>query len=70
MKEIPLISSALTACAYDPQRQFLWIRFRAGERYIYKTIPMAVIQALLQAPSQGKYFNSKIRAKFPFERLS
>ena len=70
MKEIPLNSSALSACAYDPQRQFLWIHFRTGERYVYQTIPAAVVQALLQAPSQGQYYNSTIRNKFPFERLS
>jgi hypothetical protein len=70
MKEIPLNSSALSACAYDPQRQFLWIRFRTGERYLYQTIPAAVLQALLEAPSQGQYFNSMIRLNFPFDRLS
>jgi hypothetical protein len=70
MKEIPLNSSALSACAYDPQRQFLWIHFRTGERYVYQTIPAAVVQALLQAPSQGKYYNSAIRQKFPFRLLS
>jgi hypothetical protein len=70
MKEIPLNSSALSACAYDPQRQFLWIHFRTGERYVYQTIPAAVVQALLQAASQGQYYNSMIRQKFPFERLS
>ena len=70
MYEIPLNSSALSAGIYDPRRQFLWIHFRTGERYLYQTVPRTVVQALTEAPSQGQYFNSMIRPKFPFTRLS
>jgi hypothetical protein len=70
MNEIPLNSSALLSCLYDSQSQFLWIRFRRGDHYLYREIPKAVVQELLEAPSQGQYFNSMIRPKFPAERLS
>ena len=70
MKEIPLNSSVLLACAYDPQRQLLRIRFRTGDLYLYETVPVDVVHALIQAPSQGQYFNSAIRGKFSFCRLS
>ena len=70
MKEIPLNSSALLGCIYDPQRQMLWINFRAGERYVYQLVPADVVAALVVASSQGQYFNSVIRSHFPFNRLS
>lgn len=70
MKEIPLNSSALFGCTYDPQRQLLWIRFRTGDRYLYQMVPPDVVEALVLASSQGQYFNSVIRSRFLFERLS
>jgi len=69
-KEIPLNSSALLGCTYDPQRQLLWIRFRTGERYLYQMVPADVADALVLASSQGQYFNSVIRSHFSFKRLS
>jgi len=70
MKEIPLNSSAISSCNYDSHWQLLWIRFQSGEHYLYRTIPAAVVQALLAATSKGQYFNSSIRDSFPSERLS
>lgn len=66
MREIPLNSSALLGCTYDPQRQLLWIRFRTGERYLYQGVPADVVEALVLASSQGQYFNSVIRPHFSF----
>jgi hypothetical protein len=51
MKEIPLNSSALLGCTYDPQRQLLWIRFRTGERYLYQMVPADAVEALVLASS-------------------
>jgi len=70
MNEIPLNSSALLSCLYDLQNRLLWIRFRSGDHYLYREIPKAVVQELLEAPSQGQYFNLMIRPKFPAVRLS
>ena len=70
MKEIPLNSSALLGCTYDPQHQWLCIRFRTGERYLYQMVPADIVEALLLASSQGQYFNSVIRPHFSFGRLS
>ena len=70
MKEIPLNSSALLECTYNPERLLLWIRFRTGERYLYQMVPADVVEAFVLASSQGQYFNSGIRPHFSFERLS
>ena len=70
MNEFPLNSSALLGFTYDPERQLLRIRFRTGDIYLYDMVPAAIVDALMQAPSQGQYFNSSIRGHFTFNRLS
>jgi hypothetical protein len=70
MNEFPLNSSALLSFTYDPEHQLLWIRFRTGDVYVYDTVPATIIHALVQASSQGKYFNSVIRGHFSCRRLS
>ena len=68
MQPINLHSSVLLECTYDPQRQLLWIRFRTGERYVYQMVPAHVVEALVQASSQGQNFNSVIHPQFSFVR--
>lgn len=70
MKEIPLDSSVLSGFKYDADGQQLWLRFRTGHLYVYQMVPPTVIQALIEAPSQGQYFNSAIRRCFPCQQLS
>ena len=70
MKEVLVHSSALSGFAYDPEQQQLRIRFRDGRIYLYRLIPPTVVQALLEEPSVGQYFNAHIRDRFPYVRLS
>jgi lysyl-tRNA synthetase, class II len=70
MSEIALHSSVLAAFRYDRDRQQLWLRFRNGDLYIYQPVPPCVIQGLIEAPSDGQYFNSTIRGGFQAIRLS
>jgi lysyl-tRNA synthetase, class II len=70
MNEIALHSSVLIGFRYDPDRQQLRLRFRTAELYLYELVPASIIQALIEAPSQGHYFNSTIRGHFPCRRLS
>jgi hypothetical protein len=57
-------SSTLTMIAYDSDHQVLWLQFRDGNIYSYCGIPPEIYDALLSAPSKGRYFNSKIRGQF------
>jgi lysyl-tRNA synthetase, class II len=70
MNEFPLHSSVLSAFRYDPDHEDLWLRFRTGDLYLYRTVPATVAKALLEARSHGEYFNKAIRGRFPFLRLS
>lgn len=61
-------SSTLTAVAYDNYNQMLQLRFRDGSIYSYSRVPADIYEALLIAPSKGKYFNSRIRGRFAHQR--
>ena len=47
----------------------LQVRFHSGSVYEYKGVPLSVYQALLDAPSKGKYHHRAIRLSYPYRRL-
>jgi hypothetical protein len=65
----PLESKLLAAATYVAERQMLYLRFHSGEVYRYFTFPAGQYQEFLDADSQGRYFLSRIRNRFPYQRL-
>jgi hypothetical protein len=57
-------STTLAALAYDDAREILELEFRSRAVYHYFGVPAAVHEALLCAPSKGRYFNQVIRGRF------
>ncbi len=57
-------SSLLKAVTYDPDNRVLRITFADGSQYDYAEVKEATYNELLEASSQGDYFNDKIRNKF------
>jgi hypothetical protein len=67
---VALVKSAtLAAVGYDAERSILQLKFRSNKVYSYLGVPGWVHEALLAAPSKGKYFNSAIRGHFPHLRV-
>jgi hypothetical protein len=62
-------STALSACAYEPQERALYLRFTSGEVYRYLFFMPGQYLAFLAAESKGKYFAEHIRDKFPWDHL-
>jgi len=62
-------SSTLAWIAYDRTRELLLLEFNSRALYQYFGVPVTVHEALLRAPSKGRYFNQAIRGKFPFGRI-
>jgi hypothetical protein len=58
-------STTLAALAYDDAYEILQLEFRSRVIYRYFGVPAPVYEALLAAPSKGKYFNRAIRGNFP-----
>jgi hypothetical protein len=62
-------SSTLATVAYDEAQQLLQLEFCSRAVYQYFNVPWAVHQALLAAPSKGRYFNQAIRGQFRYRLL-
>jgi hypothetical protein len=70
MRVATVESSTLATVAYDETRELLQLGFCSGAVYQYFGVPPAVHQALLGAPSKGRYFNHAIRGRFPFRLIA
>jgi len=66
---IAVESSVMDAVKYDADRRALTIRFDSGETYLYTNVPPAIAEALLAAPSKGRFFHEEIKPVFPGRRL-
>jgi hypothetical protein len=66
MRSDAVESATLATVAYDTRNQVLQLEFRDRTIYQYFGIPAEVHEALLRAPSKGKYFNRAIRGQFPY----
>ena len=59
-------STTLATVAYDEGRELLQLEFCGRAVYQYFGVPPAVCQALLAAPSKGRYFNSNVRGRYVY----
>jgi hypothetical protein len=69
-KRIAVDSNYLRSVGYDSENQVLEIEFRRGEVYQYIEVPATVYTDLMNAPSQGKYFNAHIKEVYSYRKLS
>jgi hypothetical protein len=58
----PLDSSMLQSAGHDEENDVIEIRFSSGKTYKYRGTADD-FQALLSAPSHGKWFNENLRGK-------
>ena len=63
-------STTLLTVSYDEARALLQLEFCSRAIYQYFSVPAAVHQSLLAAPSKGRYFNQAIRGRFSYRLLS
>ncbi len=62
---IAVDSSWIASVTYAPDAT-LTVRVRRGTVYRYRTVPPAIVDAFLAAPSKGAYFTRRIRSAFPY----
>ena len=65
---IPVDSSWIRSVTYASDAT-LTVRFRRGTAYRYFTVPRAIFEAFLTAPSKGAYFTHHIRNAFPHTQI-
>jgi hypothetical protein len=62
-------STAISEIDYDAERAKLLVRFMSGERYVYVGVPGEVHRSFVEADSKGRFFQSQIRDRYPFNKL-
>jgi hypothetical protein len=68
MKRVRLASSMIASAGYDALARVLEIEFLSGAVYQYSDVSLDVYEALLNAPSHGHLFHTRIRNAFRFHR--
>ena len=63
-------SSAIREIDYDHARRRLRVTFASGERYAYDDASPQLFRAFLEAESKGRFFQARIRDRYPYTRLS
>jgi hypothetical protein len=69
MQMITVSSSNLKGVGYEPGDSSLVVHFMNGTLYKYLRVPQATFDALMRAPSKGRFFNDNIKDKFQFVRM-
>ncbi|QDW24613.1 KTSC domain-containing protein [Pedobacter sp. KBS0701] len=62
-------SSVIKYFSYDTATETLKIIFVTGMVYLYKNVPGKIYEMLKASGSKGRYFNSKIKDKYKFQKL-
>ena len=63
-------STAIREIDYDAERTKLCVRFASGEWYVYVGVPGEVHRSFVDAESKGRFFQSEIRDRYPYNRLA
>jgi lysyl-tRNA synthetase class 2 len=62
-------STVIRSFAYDRAGAALDVTFVTGRRYRYFLVPPYIADGMSEAFSKGRYFNARVRDRFPFEEL-
>jgi len=65
---IPVESSSIELVGYDEETRELHVRFVGGQTYVYSPVTRAAFEALLEAPSKGRYVNWEIKPYHRYRR--
>lgn len=63
-------STAIRGFRYDADSSKLHVTFVSGQQYVYFDVPAEVDEAFRAAFSKGRFFQTRIRDRYAFERLS
>lgn len=60
--------SVIAWVEYQKLARILEVGFKQGRRYSYYGVPENEYRGLLDAPSKGAYYNTRIRDRYPYWR--
>jgi hypothetical protein len=69
MERVRVHSSSIAEIGFDPEARTLEVLFHGGTLYRYFGVPPRVSIEFLESDSHGRYFQTKIRGRYRYERL-
>ncbi|RZS41317.1 KTSC domain-containing protein [Herbihabitans rhizosphaerae] len=69
MKRKPVKSSVLRSIGYDKDSKVLEIEFSSTDVYHYFVVPRSVFAELMDSSSPGRFFNERIRDRYPMRQV-
>ena len=63
-------SSVIASARYNARTRTMQVEFRTGRVYRYFEVPRRVYEELINAPSQGEYFNTRIRNNYRYREVT
>lgn len=63
-------STVIRSFDYHPASHALDVEFVSGRRYRYRGVPADVAQAMREAFAKGRFFNARIRDRYPCAELA
>jgi len=69
MRVATVESTTLVTVGYDESLKCLRRQLCSRAVYLYIGVPAVVYEALLDAPSKGRYFNGTIRGRHPYRQI-
>jgi hypothetical protein len=69
MKRDLVVSSNIHAIGYDPDTTTLEVEFTPGSIYQYFGVTAVEYEALMRAPSKGRYLNHNIKSRHSYEQV-
>lgn len=66
---MPDQSTAIDRIRYRETHGKLFVKFRSGDEYVYVGVPDEVHRSFVAAESQGQFFHSEIRDRYPYNRI-
>ena len=69
MERFPVSSSSLRSVGYDSDTKRLEVEFHSSAVYVYRDVPLWAFEGLVTSASKGRYFDRRIRNRYPFEQM-
>jgi len=64
-----IVSTALRSVGYDAVARVLEVELQSGRIYRYFYVPLSVYDALMSAPSKGRYFDDNVQGKYEYRPI-
>ncbi|WP_329055156.1 KTSC domain-containing protein [Amycolatopsis sp. NBC_01488] len=69
MRRQAVSSSTIASIGYDREEHLLEVEFVNGSVYRYRLVRESVYRELMAASSHGRFFNTRIRDRYPTEQV-